>query len=296
MPVTSAVAARAAYWNPSLWNYPTKTIRKPFVQELLGGQWVTFAAAWHPGSAGPHTYMATEAWRLKAAPPIAPPSPGPVAPSGQPWPVVPSPTSRPAPVGAEPRPGAWQTDPTFIHRYQAALSYIATMFGLPKWNPGALDGKFGPNTSNAVKAFQSDQRLSPVDGKVGNVTAAAIDKAMGYGAGSGMPSIMPPDAPVAPPGAPHAGAPAPVSPYPAAGAYKTNAPYIKRYQTALTWLAQLGHPTWDPGGVDGKFGPNTSNAVKAFQRDMSLAPVDGFAGAATAAALDHAMALQQAAA
>lgn len=74
-PVTDTIAQRASYWNPQLWNYATKTIVKPYVQEMLGGQWVTFAAAWHPGDQGAHTYMATEAWRLASAPPVAPPSP-----------------------------------------------------------------------------------------------------------------------------------------------------------------------------------------------------------------------------
>jgi hypothetical protein len=49
-----------------------KTIRKAFVQEMLGGQWVTYAAAWHPGDKGAQTYMATEAWRVCTAPPVAP--------------------------------------------------------------------------------------------------------------------------------------------------------------------------------------------------------------------------------
>ena len=76
-----------------------------------------------------------------------------------------------------------------------------------------------------------------------------------------------------------------------------NAAYIARYQNALTWLAHTaGQPTWDPKGVDGKFGPNTQNAVKAFQHAHGLSPVDGFAGAATAAALDAALSAQPAAA
>jgi murein L,D-transpeptidase YcbB/YkuD len=74
-PVTPAVQARALYWNPLLWNYATRTIRKPYVQEQMNGQWVTFSAAWHPGDHGPQTYMATEAWRLASSPPVAPPAP-----------------------------------------------------------------------------------------------------------------------------------------------------------------------------------------------------------------------------
>lgn len=65
---TPDVVARAEHWNPQLWDFATKTIRQPFVQEQLNGQWMTFKAAWHPGASGPHTYMATEAYVLHAAP------------------------------------------------------------------------------------------------------------------------------------------------------------------------------------------------------------------------------------
>lgn len=68
-------ATRAAYWNPKLWDYPTKTIAKPFVQEFYGGRWWTFRAAWHAGANGPRTYMATEAYWL-TDPSSGPPAPG----------------------------------------------------------------------------------------------------------------------------------------------------------------------------------------------------------------------------
>jgi hypothetical protein len=98
VPVTAAIAQRAAYWNPLLWNYPTQSIRRPYVQEQLGGQWVTFAAAWHPGNKGAHTFLATEAWRLATAPPVAPPAPAP-GPSPVPPPAPgPAPGPQPAPV------------------------------------------------------------------------------------------------------------------------------------------------------------------------------------------------------
>src|SRR5262249_31751891 len=86
------------------------------------------------------------------------------------------------------------------------------------------------------------------------------------------------------------GPPLPVEPYPGPGAWKTDVAYIARYQNALTWLAQsLGHPDWDPGGVDGKYGVHTANAVKAFQYAQGLRPVDWQAGPDTAAALDAAL-------
>jgi peptidoglycan hydrolase-like protein with peptidoglycan-binding domain len=80
------------------------------------------------------------------------------------------------------------------------------------------------------------------------------------------------------------GPPLPVQPYPGTGAWQTNSAYIARYQTALMFLGYNVGPT----GADGKYGPNTAAAVKAFQTHAGLSPVDGEAGAATAAALDAA--------
>ncbi|MDE3097018.1 MAG: peptidoglycan-binding protein [Chloroflexota bacterium] len=287
-PVTTTVANRAAYWNAQLWDYPTKTQRRAFVQEQFGGQWLTFAAAWHPGTAGPKTYMATEAYRLCTAPPVAPSTPV--------TPATPAPApamAKPSPVGPSPGPGTWQTNAPFISRYQAALTWLSQQ-GAPSFNPQGIDGKFGPNTSNAVKAFQQAHGLSPVDGEVGPATAAALDTAMGYTA------VMPPSPAPAPAAAPTAAPPAAapfvgppplVLPYPGTGAWQSNAPYVQRYQAALTWLSQaLNSPAYDPHGIDGKFGPNTSNAVKAFQQAHGIAPVDGEAGPATAAAIDAAVA------
>lgn len=274
-PVTATVAARAAYWNPQLWDYPSKTVRKAFVQEQLGGQWVTFSAAWHPGSAGPKTYMATEAWRQCTAPPIAPPTPVPVPPTPD------QPIAKPGPVGPEPAPGAWQSNAPFIGRYQSALTYLARTRAHAPWDPKGVDGKYGPNTSAAVKAFQGDHGLT-VDGECGNQTAASLDAELGYGAAPPAPGPAPAPGPLAKPGN--------VSPYPGPGAWQSNGAYIARYQAALTYLASVrGAPAWDTQGVDGKYGPHTAAGVKAFQTDHGL-PVDGQAGAATAAAIDAALA------
>lgn len=290
-PVTATVAARAAYWNPQLWDYTNKTIRKAYVQEQFGGSWVTFSAAWHPGASGPQTYMATEAWRIASAPPIAPPTTpvGPVAPAPTPTPGM---LAKPAPVSPYPGTGAYASNAPYILRYQTALAYLAQSYGFSKWNPGALDGKYGPNTVAAVRAFQGDQSVSPVDGMCGAATAAALDKAMGYGAPPGTVPVIVPPASAAP-----SGPPSLVSPYPGPGAYSNNPAYITRYQNALTWLAHTAlQPAWDPKGVDGKYGPNTIAAVKAFQAAHGLSPVDGMAGAATAAAIDASLTAQPAAA
>jgi hypothetical protein len=74
VPVTTAIAQRAWYWNPKLWHYPTLTMASPsFAQEQFGGRWLTFAAAKHPNpnypSSGTPFLMATEVYRLTDAPP-----------------------------------------------------------------------------------------------------------------------------------------------------------------------------------------------------------------------------------
>jgi peptidoglycan hydrolase-like protein with peptidoglycan-binding domain len=291
-PVSAAVVARAQYWNPQLWNYATKSIVKPFVQEQFGGRWMTFAAAWHPGDQGAQTYMATEAWRLASAQPM----PTPVVPTPGPT-MPPAGVTTPPQVSPYPGPGAYQSNAAYITRYQTALTFLAAARKQGSWDPKGVDGKYGPNTSAAVKAFQTAHHLTPVDGECGAATAAAIDAELGY---SVAPAPSPAPAPITPavvvqPATPTTPAvlqqPAPVSPYPGPGAYQSNAAYIMRYQAALTFLAHAaGIAAWDPQGIDGKFGPNTQNAVKAFQSSHGLSPVDGECGAATAASLDTAVA------
>jgi peptidoglycan hydrolase-like protein with peptidoglycan-binding domain len=167
-----------------------------------------------------------------------------------------------------------------------ALTWLSSKAGQPPWNPQGVDGKYGPLTQAAVKAFQGASSLAQ-DGECGAQTAGALDAAMGLApAPAPLPAPVIP-APVVPPSPPTVAPPASVSPYPGTGAWQTNGAYIKRYQSALTYLSTtLGQPSWNPGGVDGKYGPNTQAAVKAFQGAQSL-PVDGQCGPTTAAALDH---------
>jgi peptidoglycan hydrolase-like protein with peptidoglycan-binding domain len=40
--------------------------------------------------------------------------------------------------------------------------------------PSTVDGFFGPKTEEAVKAFQQQKQLQPVDGIVGPATLAAL--------------------------------------------------------------------------------------------------------------------------
>jgi len=161
---TPDIVARAQYWNPQLWNYASKTIVRPTVQEQLGGRWVTFKAAWHPGTSGPQTFMATEAYCLT--------SPGP---SPGPLPV----TGKPPPVGVYPGTGAYSSNAAYITRYQTALAWLSFVMNQPTWNPNDVSGQYSPSTQNAVTSFQAAQGLTP-DAQCGGQTADAIDVAMGY--------------------------------------------------------------------------------------------------------------------
>ncbi|WIM87128.1 peptidoglycan-binding domain-containing protein [Candidatus Mycobacterium wuenschmannii] len=62
-------------------------------------------------------------------------------------------------------------DDLAVMRVQEALTVLG-------YNPGKLDGVFGTNTGNAVKAFKRAQGLSPADAVVGPGTSTALDNAM----------------------------------------------------------------------------------------------------------------------
>ena len=107
---------------------------------------------------------------------------------------------------------------------------------------GTVDGSFGDATEEAVKAFQRRNDLT-VDGKAGRATLSKLfsESALAYT------SLREGDS--------------------------GNA--IREMQQALK---RLGYYT---GTVDGKYGTSTSDAVRAFQIENGLTPVDGVAGAKT---------------
>ncbi|MFN8032799.1 MAG: peptidoglycan-binding domain-containing protein [Mycobacterium sp.] len=62
-------------------------------------------------------------------------------------------------------------DALAVMRVQEALRVLG-------YDPGGLDGVFGPNTGTAVSAYKADQGLSPTDPVVGPGTSTALDDAM----------------------------------------------------------------------------------------------------------------------
>ncbi len=129
----------------------------------------------------------------------------------------------------------------------AELQRLLTASG---FDTGPADGAFGPRTTDAVRAFQQSRGLA-VDGEVGPGTRAALEAHATSDATSGSRPVL------------RQGA---------------NGPAVAELQTKLN-----GHGA--ACGVDGDFGPQTADAVRAFQQSCGLT-VDGEVGPQTWAALD----------
>jgi peptidoglycan hydrolase-like protein with peptidoglycan-binding domain len=98
------------------------------------------------------------------------------------------------------------------------------------FNPGPIDGIFGPKTEVAVKAFQTQVGIT-VDGIVGPMTWACIDESD--------------------------------QSHPILKNGSTGLP-VRRLQK------RISAEGYDTNGVDGRFGPHTETAVKKFQVDYGL--------------------------
>lgn len=120
------------------------------------------------------------------------------------------------------------------------------------FNPGPVDGWFGPKTQAAVRAFQHSRGIA-VDGWVGPQTWAELDEVGGGGAAANGGRLT----------------------------QGASGPQVKELQQMLQSLGYYH------GNIGGNFGPQTDAAVRAFQRERGLA-VDGWAGPQTMAALRQA--------
>jgi peptidoglycan hydrolase-like protein with peptidoglycan-binding domain len=112
-------------------------------------------------------------------------------------------------------------------------------------DPGAIDGVFGAGTERAVRAFQKAREI-PVDGIVGRVTWINIDEA------------------------------------------DQSEPVLRMGSSGLPvrrLQARMSAVGFDMGGVDGRFGARTEQAVKQLQEQSKLG-VDGVVGAKTWAIVD----------
>ena len=109
---------------------------------------------------------------------------------------------------------------------------------------GTVDGSFGAATENAVRAFQRRNGLT-ADGKAG---AATLNKLSGTAGRLRLRTPLPP------------------------GGRGQRDPEMQQA------LKKLGYYT---GAIDGSYGASTADAVRAFQIQNRLTPVDGVAGSAT---------------
>ncbi len=140
--------------------------------------------------------------------------------------------------GPSPRPVLREGDTgAYVSQLQQQLKNLG-------YYPGTVDGKFGPATTVAVKAFQTDYGL-PNDGVVGPKTWEALDKA----------ELPPP-----------------------AGFPELREGDTGEYVTILQ--DKLKAAGYFPGTVTGSFGPETTDAVRIFQRNNGLL-ADGIVGPET---------------
>jgi N-acetylmuramoyl-L-alanine amidase len=157
-----------------------------------------------------------------------------------------------------------------------SVSELQAMLRLLGYYNGSVDGVYRESTSNAVSAFQRAAGLT-ADGVTGAATWNRL-----------LPSSNTAAAPIAPRPvnpAPVNPNPAPVNPAPITPAQPTNVDFPVLRQglrgPAVTRLQQrLSRLGFFSGVVDGVFGGETDEAVKAAQSNFGL-DADGVVGAAT---------------
>ncbi len=148
---------------------------------------------------------------------------------------------QPAGATAEPAPAQAPLEPSpdrieQVKALQRQLSWLG-------FEPGTVDGRYGPITTGAVKRFQEAHDLT-VDGVVGHGTRDALR---------------------------------------ARFAQRPSSDRIDRVKGLQRQLSRLGY---EPGPVDGRYGPLTTAAVARFQDSHEL-PADGVVDPATQRALQQ---------
>lgn len=121
----------------------------------------------------------------------------------------------------------------------------------------SVDGKYGPSTKSAVKAFQRKNNLK-ADGIAGTQTLSILYSTTSSGSGSGGSSGD--------------------SSSQNALRFGDVSDQVKQMQKSLTSLG------YDTNGTDGKYGKGTQRAVRLFQQNNGL-KIDGIAGSSTLARL-----------
>ncbi len=183
-----------------------------------------------------------------------------------------------------------------IHSADAATNVIllqSDLAGLSYMPMSGIDGSYGPNTTDAVKHYQGD-RLLNVDGQAGPITMGALEsevEAVQKAAGTTADGDYGPNtiaAVKAYQSAHNLGVDGIAGPQ-TMGAMKilrnlagnsTGSSSVVLLQSDLAGLSYL-----PMSGIDGSYGPQTTNAVYSFQNDNNL-DCDGQAGPITMGALE----------
>ena len=134
----------------------------------------------------------------------------------------------------------------------AAVAELQRKLQAAGFDPGPIDGDFGPRTEAAVLAFQRSRGID-VDGIVGPQTWGTLDGVDASPVAAASPTTG------------------------GAGPLLRQGSQGEPVRALQSRLQELG---FDPGPIDGDFGPRTLDAVTAFQRARGL-EVDGIVGPQT---------------
>lgn len=145
------------------------------------------------------------------------------------------------------QPFAFESDPDVLRRGSRGdmVRLLQQALEASGNSPGTIDGLFGTKTQAALRAFQRSARL-PATGVANRDTWLAIAPFINY-----------------------------------------DSIYLRRGDRGILVVilqTALLNAGFDPGAIDGRFGPRTYNALTAFQRSRGLSP-DGIAGRRTWARL-----------